>query len=733
MKKIVSLLWVVMTVVSLSTSAQNKITIEDLWQNYKFFPQSVRGVASMNDGAHYTTMEKRNTVIVRYAYETGEAVDTLFDASRYEELSFINGYAFSSDEKKLLVYDQRNAIYRHSFTASWYIIDLASGAIVALPGGAKNQLATFSPRADKVAYVRENNLYYYDIASQKEVAVTTDGVFNKIINGAPDWVYEEEFGFSKAFTWSKEGRYLAWMRFDESEVKQFEMTMFQGAAPTLEENARYPHPYTFKYPKAGEDNSVVTVHIYSLDTQKVVDVDLGEEVDQYIPRIKWSDEEDFLAVFRVNRLQNKWEILFADAGTGATEVKYVEENDRYIEESNYDNVKFLEGNKHLILTSEMDGWMHLYDVNLETGFKRQVTRGEWDVTDFLGYDAAKKTLYYISAENSPLRRDLYSVRIDGKKRKRITPQDGTNRVVFSKGFKYFINYFSNATTPTLVTLHNRKGKMIRVLEDNAAYKEMLDGYRYNNKEFFSFTTSEGVELNGWMIMPVDMDPDKQYPCLMTQYSGPGSQEVLDNWSFDWCNYLSQEGYIVACVDGRGTGARGEEFKKCTYMQLGKYESDDQIEAARWLARQPNVDADNIGIWGWSFGGFMTALCMEKGEGIFDAGIAVAPVTNWRYYDNIYTERFMRTPEENPEGYDDNSPLYHAEDLKGNLLIVHGTADDNVHLQNSMEFVERLVQADKQFDMMIYTNRNHGIYGGNTRYHLFTKFVNFLNTHLKDGE
>ncbi|PIE88580.1 MAG: hypothetical protein CSA04_01150 [Bacteroidetes bacterium] len=377
--------------------------------------------------------------------------------------------------------------------------------------------------------------------------------------------------------------------------------------------------------------------------------------------------------------------------------------------------------------------MHLYDVNLETGFKRQVTRGEWDVTDFLGYDAAKKTLYYISAENSPLRRDLYSVRIDGKKRKRITPQDGTNRVVFSKGFKYFINYFSNATTPTLVTLHNRKGKMIRVLEDNAAYKEMLDGYRYNNKEFFSFTTSEGVELNGWMIMPVDMDPDKQYPCLMTQYSGPGSQEVLDNWSFDWCNYLSQEGYIVACVDGRGTGARGEEFKKCTYMQLGKYESDDQIEAARWLARQPNVDADNIGIWGWSFGGFMTALCMEKGEGIFDAGIAVAPVTNWRYYDNIYTERFMRTPEENPEGYDDNSPLYHAEDLKGNLLIVHGTADDNVHLQNSMEFVERLVQADKQFDMMIYTNRNHGIYGGNTRYHLFTKFVNFLNTHLKDGE
>ena len=733
MKKTALLLLVLLVTSSFSIVAQNKITIEDLWRNYKFFPESVRGVSSMNDGEHYTTMENRNSLIVRYAYETGEVVDTIFNAANYEETPYINGYYFSSDEKKLLVYNKQKSIYRHSFTAAWYIIDLESNVITAVPGGAKNQLATLSPAADKVAYVRENNLYYYDFASAEEIAVTSDGEFNKIINGAPDWVYEEEFGFSKAFTWSKDGSFLAWIRFDETAVKQFEMTMFQGQAPSMDENALYPQPYEFKYPKAGEDNSIVTVHIFNINNKAVADVDLGSQTDQYIPRIKWSDDNNHLAVYRVNRLQNKWEILFADANTGQTEVKYTEENKYYIEESNYDNVKFLDENSHMILSSEADGWMHLYDVNLESGFKQQITKGEYDITDFLGYDEDKKTLYYMSAENSPLRRDLYSVRIDGKKRKRITQQDGTNRAVFSNGFKYFINYFSNASTPTQVTLHNNKGKVIRTLEDNAEYVEMLSEYKYNNKEFFTFTTSEGIELNGWMIMPVDYDPDKQYPCLMTQYSGPGSQEVLDSWSFDWYNYLSQEGYIVACVDGRGTGARGEAFKKCTYLQLGKYESDDQIEAAKWLSKHPNVDADNIGIWGWSFGGFMTALCMEKGDGIFDAGISVAPVTNWRYYDNIYTERFMRTPQENPDGYDDNSPLFHAEDLQGDILIVHGSADDNVHVQNTMEFIERLVQADKQFDMMIYTNRNHGIYGGNTRYHLYKKFTNFLEEHLKDRE
>jgi dipeptidyl-peptidase-4 len=733
MKKTALFLIVLLVISYVSVNAQSKITIEDLWRNYKFFPQSVRGVSSMNDGEHYTTLENRNSLIVRYAYETGKPVDTVFNASKYEETPYINGYFFSSDEEKLLVYNKRKSIYRHSYTAAWYIVDLESKEIIALPGGAKNQLATLSPAADKVAYVRENNLYYYDIAAAEEIAVTTDGEFNKIINGAPDWVYEEEFGFSRAFTWSKDGSYLAWIRFDESNVKQFEMTLFQGQAPAMDENALYPQPYEFKYPKAGEDNSIVTVHIYNINNKAVADVDLGSETDQYIPRIKWSDDLNHLAVYRVNRLQNKWEILFADANTGETDVKYTEVNKYYIEESNYDNVKFLDENSHMILTSEADGWMHLYDVNLKSGFKQQITKGEYDVTDFLGYDDDKKTLYYMSAENSPLRRDLYSVRIDGKKRKRITQQDGTNRAVFSKGFKYFINYFSNASTPTQVTLHNNKGKVIRTLEDNAEYVEMLSEYQYNNKEFFTFTTSEGIELNGWMIMPVDYDPDKQYPCLMTQYSGPGSQEVLDSWSFDWYNYLSQEGYIVACVDGRGTGARGEAFKKCTYLQLGKYESDDQIEAAKWLSKHPNVDADNIGIWGWSFGGFMTALCMEKGDGIFDAGISVAPVTNWRYYDNIYTERFMRTPQENPDGYDDNSPLFHAEDLQGDILIVHGSADDNVHVQNTMEFIERLVQADKQFDMMIYTNRNHGIYGGNTRYHLYKKFNNFLEEHLKDGE
>ncbi|MDD3961057.1 MAG: S9 family peptidase [Bacteroidia bacterium] len=714
-------------------SQQQKITLEDLWRTYSFYPSSVRGVASMNDGAHYTTLEQRGSLIVRYDYASGEPVDTLFRASDFTGLKSISGYTFSSDEKMLLVYNAVSPLYRHSFTASWYVINLEAHLLMPLPGGELNQLATFSPSADKVAYVRKNNLYYYDLIAGKEVAITTDGEVNHIINGAPDWVYEEEFGFSKAFTWSADGRYLAWMRFDESSVKQFEMTLFQGQAPALDENALYPSPYTFKYPKAGEDNSLVSVHIFSLIDGTIRNVDLGPETDQYIPRIQWTHDLHTMAVFRVNRHQNNWEILFADAKTGETQVIYTEVNDWYIEESNYDNVLFLDDNEHFMLTSEKDGWMHLYNYNFRTGFLQQITKGEWEVTDFLGYDPDTKTVFYISTETSPMQRDLFSVRIDGKKRSRITTGKGTNRAVFSKGYKYFINYFSNAETPPLVTLHDRKGKQIRVLEDNQAYKEKIGKVAYTTKEFFTFTTSAGIGLNGWMLKPVDFDPNRQYPCLMTQYSGPGSQEVLDSWSFDWYNYLAQEGYLVACVDGRGTGGRGEAFKKSTYLQLGRYESDDQIEAAKWLSRHPNVDADNIGIWGWSFGGFMVALCMEKGEGIFDAGISVAPVTNWRYYDNIYTERFMRTPQENPEGYDENSPLFHAADLEGSLLIVHGSADDNVHVQNTMEFTERLVQADKQFEMMIYTNRNHGIFGGNTRYHLYKKFTGFLNEKLKDGE
>ena len=520
------------------------------------------------------------------------------------------------------------------------------------------------------------------------------------------------------------------MRFDESRVKMFNMTMFKGAAPVHEENALYPSNTTYKYPKAGEDNSVVTVNVYDVNTGKMHLMNVGEETDQYIPRIRWTTRNNVLAIFRVNRLQNMFEILFADANTGNYEVVYSETNQYYIDESVYDNVVFVDDNS-IMLTSEISGYMHIYMYHLDTKIMQRITDGEWDVTDFLGYNQKTKTVYYISCEGSPIRTNLYSIRVDGKKRLRLTQGEGTNMAVFSKGYKYYVNYFSNFETPTYVTLHEASGKMIRVLEDNAAYIKKVAQYKHNNKEFFTFTTSNGDVLYGYMIKPVDFDEYKQYPVVMTQYSGPGSQSAVDSWSFDWYNYLSQEGFLIVCVDPRGTGNRGEEFKKCTYMQLGRYESDDQIEAAKYLTTLSYVDEDNISIWGWSYGGFMVALCMEKGDGIFDAGVAIAPVTNWRYYDNIYTERYMRTPQENPDGYDDNSPITHAKDLQGSLLLVHGTADDNVHVQNSFEYSEMLVQANKQFDYMVYTNRNHGIYGGNTRYHLYSKVTKFLKDKLQD--
>jgi dipeptidyl-peptidase-4 len=521
------------------------------------------------------------------------------------------------------------------------------------------------------------------------------------------------------------------MKFDESQVKEFHMTMFAGEAPRLSKNDPYPEVREWKYPKAGEDNAIVSVHIFDLKTNTTINVDVGEETDQYIPRIRWTKNNDLLAVFRLNRLQNFFEVLLADAISGKSEVMYAEENKYYIDETNFDFLTFLEDGKHFMYVGEMDGWNHLYLMDMEGQVVKKLTDGPFDVTDVYGYDEKRRKAYFQAAMKSPLQREVYGVNFNGKKLKQLSKKAGTSAAAFSNSFDYYIQTFSNAKTPPVYSLHDRKGNQIRVLEDNQALLEKLASYKPSLKTFFSFRTSEDVLLHGYMIKPVGFDSTKKYPVLMTQYSGPNSQEALDSWSFDWHNYLAQEGYLVVCVDGRGTAARGEEFRKMTYLQLGHYEVIDQIETAKYLARQPYVDAGNIAIWGWSYGGFMTCLALTKGEGLFDAGIAVAPVTNWRYYDNIYTERFMRTPQENRDGYEDNSPLNFADQLQGSLLLIHGSGDDNVHVQNTFEFAEKLVQADKDFDMHIYTNRNHSIYGGNTRYHLFKKMTRFLNSHLKD--
>ncbi len=727
------LLWpVLLIILSISiSSAQKKIELEDLFVRGTFSERTVRGLRSMNDGLHYTTHEKGNSV-VKYSYKTGQQVAVLFDLSKIENapIKSFSDYQFSDDETKLLLTTNRKAIYRRTYTADYYVWNSVTEELTPVSEKGSQQVATFSPDGERVAFVRDNNIFIKNLKFGTESQVTWNGKKNEIINGVPDWVYEEEFSMNKAFEWSPDSKMLAFIRFDETEVPVFGMTMFKGLSPELEDNKLYPENYQFKYPKAGEKNSLVTVHVYELKSKTTILVDAGEETDIYIPRIRWTPDAAELSVMRLNRLQNRLDVLMANPYTGDSRLFFTEKNKRYISEDFLDDFIFLPDNQHFVITSERNGYSHLYLYNRQGYELGQLTDGKFDVTKFYGYDSEKKFFYYQAAKESPMRREIYYVSLDRKKFGKLSQQNGTNNADFSNGFKYFINYFTSIGTPNKVTLHDSKGTLIRTLEDNKELQEKLKDYQIQPKEFFTFKTSENIELNGWMIKPAGFDVNKKYPVILTQYSGPNSQSVLDKWGIGWNEYLAQEGYLIVCVDPRGTGARGEDFRKVTYMQLGKYESDDHIETAKYLGSLPYVDKNKIGMWGWSYGGFMTALTLGKGGDLFRAGISVAPVTHYRYYDSVYTERYMRTPQENPDGYEDNSVFAHAAGIKGRLLLVHGSADDNVHVQNTMELTEALVQAGVQFDMAIYTNRNHGIYGGKTTMHLYKRFNDFLEKNLR---
>jgi dipeptidyl-peptidase-4 len=720
----------ILILISISAYSQKRIELNDVVGKRLFVQKSISGLRSMKDGLNYTT-EENGTKIVKYSYKTGNKVEELFDLSRIENPGFkeFSEYTFSDDETKILFTTNRHQLYRHSFTAEYFVWNRTTKEMTPLSKNGVQQLATFSPDGERVAFVRGNNLFIKSLKFGTENQVTKDGKQNEIINGAPDWVYEEEFGFNKAFEWSPDSKFLAFIKFNETEVPMFNIPMYQGQAPQLKENSLYPGSYSYKYPKPGEKNSVVSVLVYDLKSKSSVTAEIGNDAEQYVPRIKWTADASDLAIMKLNRLQNQVDIVLCNPFTGDTRSFFSEKNKRYISEDFFDSFIFLPDNKYIVLNSERNGYSHLYLYDRQGFQVKQLTNGNFDVTAFYGFDAVKKVFYYQAAKESPLRREVYFVSLDGKKSGKLSTQTGTNQADFSSGFQYFINTFTNVETPNLVTLHDQTGKLLRTLEDNSALNNQLKEYNLSKKEFFTFKTSEGIELNGWMLKPTNFDQAKKYPVLMTQYSGPNSQSVIDRWGVSWDDYLAQEGFVVACVDPRGTGARGEEFRKMTYQQLGKYESDDQVEAAKYLGTLPFVDKNRIGIWGWSYGGFMAALCMEKGADVFKTGISVAPVTNWRFYDSVYTERYMRTPKENPDGYDDNSPLSHAEKIKGNYLLIHGSADDNVHLQNTMEFAERMVQAGVQFDMAVYTNRNHGIRGGNTTMHLYTKMTNYLKEKL----
>lgn len=730
MRKLISIL-ILLVGFGYASTAQKQISLEDVVQNGTFRQQAIGELYSTKDGLFYTVLEDGNK-IVKYNYRNGEKAAVVFDLSTVKKAAIqsFSTYEFSDDETKILLTTDSEQLYRHSFIASYYVWNSTTQELTELSAKGKQQLATFSPDGERVAFVRDNNIYIKSLKFGTENQVTADGKINEIINGAPDWVYEEEFSFNKAFAWSPDSKFLAYMRFDETAVPTFSMTMFKGQKPTLNENDLYPGEYRFKYPKAGETNSTVTVQVYDLKSKTTIEADLGKETDQYIPRIKWMADAADLAVMRLNRRQNQLDVLLVNPNTGDSRPLITEKNKRYVAEEFLDDFTILPANDYFVINSERNGFSHLYLYNRQGFEVRQLTSGDYDVTKFYGFDPKKKIFYYQAAKESPAKREVYYVSLDGKKQGKLSSQSGTNNAEFSAGFQYYINTFTNLTTPKQTALYGSDGKLIRVLEDNKALQQTLSAYAISPKEFFSFKTSEGIDLNGWLIKPLNFDPSKKYPVVMTQYSGPNSQEVIDEFRIDWHSYLAQEGFVVACVDPRGTGARGEEFRKCTYMQLGKYESDDQVEAAKYLGSLPYVDKANIAIWGWSYGGFMTLCSMEKGGDVFKAGIAVAPVTHWKFYDTVYTERFMRTPKENPDGYNDNSPLSNPAGITGRLLLIHGSADDNVHVQNSMEFSEAMVQAGVQFDMAIYTNRNHGIYGGNTRMHLYQRMTDFLTTNLK---
>jgi len=710
--------------VSFSIVAQQKLSVEEIYSG-AFRPETMDELFAMKNTNQYTVLNfdraTRSSQIDLYDFATLKKVNTIIDTKSFPELvDGIDSFVFSKDEKQVLLANNSNQIFRYSFTANFFLYNLDTKKLTKILE--QVQQPTFSPDGLKIGYAKENNLFIYDIASQKTTQVTFDGKKNSIINGITDWVYEEELAFVRAYDWSADSKKLAFIRFDETEVPEFSMNIFKKEL--------YPTVETFKYPKAGEKNAKVSLLLYDIASNSSKAIDLNNYNDFYIARIKWTNDANVLSAQILNRHQDNLDLLFIDGTTAISKVVLNEKDKAYIDVT--DNLTFLKDNS-FIWTSEKDGFNHIYLYDKTGKLKNQITKGNWEVTAFYGFDEKNKTIYYQSVENGSTIRDVYKIGLDGKNKLKLSQQVGTNSATFSPNFQFFINSFSSSSQPTINTLNSTNdGKQIQSIIDNKTLAEKVKKYNLPTKEFFELTTEKGNKLNAWMIKPSDFDANKKYPVFMYQYSGPGSQQVDNKWNTAndyWFMMLAQQGYIIACVDGRGTGFKGAAFKKCTQNQLGKLEVEDQIDAAKVIGNYSYVDKTRIGIFGWSYGGFMSSNCLFKGADVFKMAIAVAPVTNWRFYDSIYTERYLQTPQENASGYDDNSPINYVNKLKGNFLLIHGTADDNVHVQNSMQMIEALVQANKQFDWAIYPDKNHGIYGGKTRIQLYNKMTTFIKEKL----
>lgn len=711
---------------SSTTFAQKDITLDDIWSKPVFRQKNIQNLNWTKDGQSY--LELKEGKILKYNVLDPSKFETLFDESIHKTSMggtiHVQEFEISSDEQTILIGTASEPIYRRSSKETNYLFNRSNGSLKLLSQGDKQMHASFSPDGKRVVFVRNNNLFWVDVASGKETAITTDGKVNQLINGACDWVYEEEFSFAKAYVWSPDSKKIAFYTFDESRVPEYNMQMW---------GELYPQDYRYKYPKAGEANSIVRLSVALLDENKIQPIQVGAEKNQYIPRLKWTTNPDVVGFIRLNRLQNHMELLHHSISKATTSLVYDEHTDTSIEiEAIGNDITYLADGKSFIFSSERSGFKHLYFGEIATGKYTAITTGNWEVDDFYGYQEKTKTLYFNSTEQGPIGRQVYSIKIDGTGKKLISTSGGTNTASFSPDFSYYMLNNSSAKKPLTISLLSATKGLVRVLEDNQKLQAQITEYQLSPREFFEIPLANGDHLNAYWIKPANFDPNKKYPVLMHVYGGPGSQQVLDAYpgaDFYWYQMLLKKGYLIYCVDNRGTGGRGVAFKKITYQNLGRIEVQDQIFAAKYIGNLPYVDKSRIGIWGWSYGGFMSANCLMQGADVFKAAISVAPVTNWRFYDSIYTERYQRTPQENAAGYDENSPVYHVNKLKGNLLLVHGTGDDNVHFQNAVALEDALIKANKQFQSFYYPNRNHGISGGNTRLHLYTMLTNFLEKNL----
>ena len=725
-----------MMLVGMALLAGEKLTLEEITSGV-FRQDYMQAVRPMADGETYSQISDDGKQVVTYSFRTGKQVSVLFDAAtaRGAQIGSVDNYIMSPDGKRMLIQTQTESIYRHSFTAVFYIYDIRNNKLVPLSDGGPQQTPVFSPDGNQIAFVRQNNIYLVKLLyDNAESQVTKDGKWNEVINGIPDWVYEEEFSTNSSMVFSADSKQIVWIRYDESAVKQYSMQLFKGLAPERKEFAEYPGDYTYKYPVPGQVNSKVSVLSYDIQSHQTRKIDLPLDADGYIPRIKATSDPTKIAIFTMNRHQDVLRIYMANPLSTVCQLAIEDKVDKYIKEDVLADVKITD--KHILLPSERDGYNHLYLYNLNGQLQRQIVKENYVVTSVYGYDEQTGDTYFAANPNGPTDQQVMVAHANGKT-ELLSAKAGVNRAVFSQNFKYFINIWSDVDHPTQYTLCQNNGKTLLTMIDNQQLVQKLAGYDLGKKEFFTFKTSEGVELNGWMVKPKDFNPSKKYPVIMYQYGGPGNQQVLNQWGIGMSGngaileqYLAQQGYVCVCVDNRGTGGRGAAFEKCTYLRLGELEARDQVETAIWLGQQSYVDKERIGIWGWSYGGWNTLMSMSEGRPVFKVGVAIAPPTCWRYYDSIYTERYMRTPKENQKGYDEVNPIHRAAQLHGELLICHGLADDNVHYQNTAEYVEALVQADKDFRQLVYTNRNHGISGGNSRNHLFRQAINHFNNNLK---